>query len=79
MKRIKRIRDSDVRASIERLNKRNNTVYPNIGYVYYADIKGDGTHEPRVYKIINADGGVILSTLNGRTKRETVININATV
>ena len=77
MTTAKPIRDSHIKAALTRLNDRNKVVYPNVGYAYFADIKGDVVYRPRVYKIINANGGVAHSTLNGKTKRETVANIDA--
>lgn len=46
-----------------------------LGRSYYADIKGDGSNRRSVWTIINADGGVTYSSLNGRTARETLRNI----
>lgn len=76
---IKTVRDSHIRAALEKLNSSKGLVYPNIGYSYYADIKGDGRNIRSVYTITNADGGVTRSFMNGATKRKTLDLINAKI
>ena len=55
---------------LDKLNAARGRSYPDIGYEYLADIKGDGQHCPRVYSIINAHGGVTLSPLNAGNARQ---------
>lgn len=62
---------------LRELNAKRGLKYPDIGYVFFADVGGDGRYCPRVYKIINADGGVTLSDLNGATARKRCDNIRA--
>ena len=45
--------------------------YPNIGYIYYADVKGDSAkYKPQFYAVINGNGGV--SGVNHIYKKETM-------
>jgi hypothetical protein len=53
----------------EAMNKRNGLAYPMAGYVYFADIKGDGQSRRRVYCILNSGG--VASCYNGKTYRHT--------
>lgn len=55
---------------LDRLNELRGLSYPQIGYLYFADIKGDGRNIKKVYVITNEGGGVRLSSLNGRTDRD---------
>lgn len=61
------------------LNRIRGKSYPDIGYSYFADVKGDGTHNPRVYSIVNADGGVTFSDLNAATARQRCDKIRAAI
>lgn len=64
---------------LNELNALEGRSYPDIGYSYYADIKGDGTRQRRVYDIMNANGAVRLSRLNGETHKETLQKIRAAI
>jgi len=58
------------------LNHTKGLKYPDIGYSYYADIKGDGQNNRKVYTIINENGGVTRScTLNAKSARKRCDNI----
>lgn len=58
----------------ETLNRLNGLVYPMAGYVYFADVKGDGQAKRKVYMVMNDAGGVSLC-YNGATYRQTADNI----
>ncbi len=59
------------------INKANgNCVYPQRGYLYYANIAGDGRNYRTVYVITNDDGGVT-ACHNGGTPRETANNLRS--
>lgn len=73
-----RIRPKDIEAALAGLNRMKGLVYPAVGYVYYADVKGDGTNQRRVYRICNENGGVrIAYDLQGSTMRKTLANIES--
>jgi hypothetical protein len=56
----------------EQYNQARGLVYPSIGYLTFADYKGDGQPpRRRLYEIVNQGGGVTRSILNGRTYRHT--------
>lgn len=55
---------------LKELNAARGLKYPDIGYSYFADIKGDGRNIRSIYIIINENGGVCYSSLNGKTPRE---------
>lgn len=60
---------------LDEINKLNgNATYPQMGYLYYADIRGDGRNIRKVYAIINIDGGVT-AVHNGATAKATVKNL----
>lgn len=59
---------------INRLN--GNATYPQMGYLYYADIRGDGHNIKKVYAIVNAGGGVT-AVHNGATAQQTVKNLES--
>ena len=42
----------------EAINKARNVAYPEIGYLYFADVWGDGRNVRRVYSVCNNLGGV---------------------
>jgi len=67
-----RIRESHAKAAVKALNDARGLSYPDIGYTYWADIKGDGRYRPSLWLIINENGGVTYSVLNQRTLRDTV-------
>ena len=59
---------------INRLN--GNATYPQMGYLYYADIRGDGCNVRKVYVITNVNGGVT-SVHNGATTKATIKNLES--
>ncbi|UUV43176.1 hypothetical protein RCCWILLIS_4 [Rhodobacter phage RcCWillis] len=59
------------------LNAARGKAYPEIGYSYFADVTGNGIPRRRVYTIINGNGGVTFSDLNGATARERCNRIRA--
>lgn len=61
------------------LNAMRGLQYPEVGYCYFADVKGDGTYSPRVYTIVNPQGGVTLSCLNAPTARARCEKIRAAI
>lgn len=75
----KPVRDSHIKAALKTLNEKRGFEYPNVGYAYYADIKGDGRNIRMVYSIINPGGGVTRSPLNGYTMRETLEKITRAI
>ena len=62
------------------LNAARGLVYPAKGYAFYADVRGNGGPlRSSVWVIVNGDGGVARSCLNGRNARETCENIRAAI
>lgn len=62
---------------LDEINKLNgNAVYPQMGYLYYADIRGDGQNRRRVYAITNVSGGVT-AVHNGATAEKTIKNLES--
>lgn len=75
--KLARVTHNDIKKALDRLNTRLGQYKPDIGFYYYADIKGLGAgYSPYVYRIVNDNGGVSYSTLNGKTLRETLKNID---
>ncbi len=64
---------------LSELNGLNGKKYPDIGYLYWADVYGSEQHNPRIWVIINQGGGVTLSDLNGKTPRERLDKILAAI
>lgn len=64
---------------LRELNAKRGFNYPDVGYSYFADVKGNGIHNPQIYTIINPKGGVTYSGLNGKTARERCQNIRAAI
>ena len=61
---------------LNELNDKKGLSYPDVGYSYFADIKGDGRNIRSVYTIINENGGVCYNrSLNGETPRKRCANI----
>lgn len=58
----------------EAVNALNSLSYPMKGYMYFADIRGDGRNIRRVYAITN-DGGGVTACHNGFTYRHTAKNL----
>lgn len=57
-------------------NKTKGLTYPSIGYLTFADYHGAWYPLKRkLYEIVNQDGGVTRSPLNGKTYKETARNI----
>jgi hypothetical protein len=74
MKRIHK----DIDGAIQQFNFARRLNYPAIGHLRFADIHGDGgPYRPRVYAIINANGGVSYSELNGASYPETLAKIKS--
>lgn len=61
---------STTKKLLHELNTINGVAYLGIGYMYFADVVGDGTARPRIYTVINANGGVTLSALNDTNPRK---------
>lgn len=74
-----RIRDKDIRAALTTLNAKRGLASGQVGYAYYADIKGDGRNVRRVWTVISANGGVTYSHMNGATQRKTLEKINKSI
>lgn len=64
---------------LDQLNALRGRVYPDKGYMFYADVKGDGTGRKGCYTIINGDGGVIANALSGIPARERCQSIRACI
>lgn len=69
------VRDSHIKAALKELNAQKKVKYPEIGYSYYADIKGDGRNIRSVWSIVGVHGGVTRSHMNGPTKRATLVKV----
>lgn len=52
---------------------------PTIGYLQWADIRGDGTNRRSLYAVIGESGGVCHSDLRGKTMRETIRKIDLAI
>lgn len=80
-----RITHKQVEAACERYNKALKLHYwrgkkpPSIGYLQWADIRGDGANRRGLYVISNETGGVSSSDLRGKTMRETVRRIDRAI
>ena len=61
------------------LNAARGLKYPDQGYSYFADVKGDGTYSPRIWTICNPQGGVTFSDLNAATPRARCEKIRAAI
>jgi len=66
---------------LHELNTIKGLSYPDVGYSYFANIKGDGSRPFRrsVYTIISAGGGVTYSPLNATSARKRCENIRAAI
>ena len=64
---------------LNELNELRGLKYPQIGYAYFADIKGDGRNIKSVYTITNEAGGVQYSSLNGKSPRKRCENIRQAI
>lgn len=54
-------------ALLGELNAARGLKYPSVGYVYFADIKGDGQKHYAVWEVITLGGGVRRPSLNHRS------------
>jgi hypothetical protein len=68
------MRKSTIDKLCEALNAAHRLTYPMRGYVFFADIKGDGRNKRRVYIVTN-DGGGVTACYNGATYRETAAKL----
>jgi hypothetical protein len=58
----------------EQINNARGVVYPQVGYLMYANIAGDGRRHRTVYAVINPDGG-LCAVHNSYSTRVTVSNL----
>lgn len=56
------------------INTARELEYPAIGYLYFADVKGDGNSRRRVWAVTNKNGAVTAAH-NGITYRHTAANL----
>jgi len=62
------------------INARRELVYPSVGYLYYADIRGDGVRRRRtVWQIITPSGGVCRAAENRRAHVDTIAALENTL
>lgn len=55
---------------LTKLNEVRNITHTNSpGYTFFADVTGNGVYNPKVYVVVNCDGGVTLSDLNDTNPR----------
>ncbi len=75
------VTDRHINEALNRLNGQRGKAYPDKGYVYYADIKGDGSNRKGFWQIIDANGAVSNAgyEFRGKTKRATVARIVAVI
>lgn len=75
------MRKCKIDIELETLNIKRGKVYPQIGHLQYADIRGDGRRPTKryVYEIFSEGGGVSYSSLNGHTPRATLHKIRAAI
>jgi len=64
---------------LNQLNQLRGKTYPDKGYMFYADVKGDGTGRKGCYTIINCDCGVMANALNGIPARERCESIRSCI
>jgi len=64
---------------LKQLNELRGLKYLEVGYSYFADIKGHGIPSKAIYTIINANGGITRSELNATTSRERCQKIRAAI
>jgi hypothetical protein len=66
--------------AISQLNQKRGLQYPAIGFLIFADIKGDGGKlRRRIYVIANSDGGVSFSDLNAATYQQSYARIKKAI
>lgn len=73
-----RVTHKHISDAVARYNAARGLTYPSIGYLQYADIRGDGSNWRGLYVQINEGGGVGSSYAprKGKTMRETLANID---
>ena len=64
---------------LNQLNQLKGLSSDQIGYSYFADIKGDGRNIKSIYTIMNQAGGVVYSSLNAETPRKRCDKIRAEI
>jgi hypothetical protein len=64
---------------LNQLNQLRGKVYPDKGFMFYADVRGDGMGRKGCYTIINGNGGVIANALNGIPARERCESIRSCI
>lgn len=69
------MRKSTIDNLCDKLNHNRGLTYPSIGYVYFADIRGDGRRKRALWEIINSGGGVARSIINAPTYQQTAQNL----
>lgn len=67
-----------IELAVQRLNALRGKRYPDVGSLYYADVKGDGRFRPRLYVSCNPQGGLVLSAMNCRTYSLTLLCLEFT-
>lgn len=77
---MKRITHKDVEAACGRYNKAFGFEYNDIGYLRWADIRGDGNSKRGLWVTVNENGGVGGEYgMRGKTMRETIKLINIAI
>lgn len=69
------MRKSKIDLAVDALNASRGLKYPMVGHMRYANITGDGRNYRSLYVIINDDGGVTYSSLNGASRVKTLANL----
>ena len=64
---------------VNALNNERGLSYPDVGYLMYQDVRGDGRNIRSLYSIINADGGVVYSQHNASTARKRCKNLREAI
>jgi len=54
---------------LNQLNQLRGKVYPDKGYMFWADVRGDGSGRKGCYTIINGDGGITSNKYSGVSNR----------
>lgn len=82
---MKRITHKDVEAACARYNKALKLHYwrgkrpPSVGYLMWADIRGDGRNRRNLYSVSGESGGVGQSDLRESTMRKTIQAIDLAI
>lgn len=77
---MERVTDKHVERACARYNAARGLDRTSIGYLQWADIRGDGHSKRGLWVTINANGGVGSHYgLRGKTKRETLARIDAAI